>query len=285
MIENNTELEPGSLFAKRYEVIRPIGSGAMGAVYLACDPRYRDFLVALKVIYPQLLKSQELRDWFRNEIIVAFGVHHRNIVQAYDYFDEDGLQAYAMEYIEGEDLFDYMGKGAVAINDGLNILKQVALALKAIHKKNILHRDLKPENILVQEDGLIKVADFGVAAVPTGIKEGPASEKFTKRLVGTPKYLAPEYIESYAANPQTDIYALGIIAYELFTGELAAPDGVTVDEIASLAVVRPTSINDFNGSAFPKDLVKLVDGLMAVDPGSRFKNMDEVIIGIEGMGV
>jgi serine/threonine protein kinase len=273
MIETNTELEPGSLFAGRYEVIRLIGTGAMGAVYLACDPRYRDFLVALKVIYPDLLKSQELRDWFRNEIIVAFGVHHRNIVQAYDYFDEDGVQAYAMEYIEGQDLFDYMDQGALAIGVVLSILKQISLALNEIHLKNILHRDLKPENILVQEDGLIKVADFGVAAI-SGDDESNGKRS---KLVGTPKYLAPEYLMTAQSNAQADIYALGIIAYELLTGELAAPDGISVQDLVSNRVQRPDSISGFKTFGFSDELVAFIDRLLNPNPDLRFATMAEVL--------
>lgn len=282
MSEINTELEPGALFAGRYEVLRLIGTGAMGAVYLACDPRYRDFLVALKVIYPELLKSQDLRDWFRNEIIVAFGVHHRNIVQAYDYFDQAGVQAYAMEYVEGQDLFDYMDRGAIPINEVLSIVRQIALALNEIHRNNILHRDLKPENILIQEDGLVKVADFGVAAIVGAGSE--INSGMNSRLVGTPKYLAPEYISSSQANPQTDIYALGIITYELLSGELAAPDGITIHDLISNRVQRPNTIANFQSYGFSEQLVNFVDQMLNSDPALRFASMGEVLGGLEEVG-
>lgn len=271
------ELTPGALFAGRYEVIRRIGEGAMGAVYLACDPRYRDFLVALKVIYPDILASEELKDWFRQEMIVSFGVHHRNIVQAYDYFDEDGVQAYAMEYIEGEDLFDYLEQGALSLKETVSILKQVCLALVEIHRKSVLHRDLKPENILIHEDGIVKVADFGVACAKTEDESGALSTK----LVGTPKYLAPEYIKTGVANQQTDIYALGMIAYELISGVSPYPDGLNLSEQVEYLNKPLKSLSEIVKSVENASLVEIIEKAGQRDPFKRYKSVKEMYIDIE----
>lgn len=265
-------LEPGSLFAGRYEIIRHIGEGAMGAVYLACDPRYRDFLVALKVIFPEILASDELRTWFRQEMIVSFGVHHRNIVQAYDYFDEEGVQAYAMEYIEGEDLFDYLEQGALNVEESVSILKQICLALIEIHRKSVLHRDLKPENILIHEDGVVKVADFGVASAQSCDSNGNLNNK----LVGTPKYLAPEYIQSGIANEQTDIYALGMIAYELLSGVTPYPDGLNLSEQVELLNKPIKSLKTIIGDSVNPKLIQIVNKAGERDPEKRFKNAKEM---------
>jgi len=271
------ELTPGALFAGRYEVIRRIGEGAMGAVYLACDPRYRDFLVALKVIYPDILASEKLRDWFRQEMIVSFGVHHRNIVQAYDYFDEDGVQAYAMEYIEGEDLFDYLEQGALSFKETVSILKQVCLALVEIHRKSVLHRDLKPENILIHEDGIVKVADFGVACAKTEDKTG----ELNSQLVGTPKYLAPEYIETGVANQQTDIYALGMIAYELISGVSPYPDGLNLSEQVEYLNKPLKSLSEIVKNVENSRLVAIIEKAGERNPAKRYKNVREMYIDIK----
>lgn len=273
------ELTPGSLFAGRYEVIRRIGEGAMGAVYLACDPRYRDFLVALKVIYPDILASKKLREWFRQEMIVSFGVHHRNIVQAYDYFDEDGVQAYAMEYIEGEDLFDYLEQGALSYKETASILKQVCLALVEIHRKGVLHRDLKPENILIHEDGVVKVADFGVACAKT---EDDA-QGLNSQLVGTPKYLAPEYIESGVANQQTDIYALGMIAYELISGVTPYPDDLSLGDQVELLNKPLKKLSDIVTDTDSVKLVEIIEKAGERDPAKRYKSTRAMYLDIENI--
>ena len=143
------ELQSGSDFGGRYKVIRCIGSGGMGAVYLATDPRYRDFEVALKVLYPGIIKTPEARERFRTEIIASYKIPHRNIVRAYEYFDEENVQAYAMEFVSGGDLQVHMRDGDIDLDAAVDILRQAAAGLEAIHRQGIMHRDLKPANIFI----------------------------------------------------------------------------------------------------------------------------------------
>ncbi|MCB0309790.1 MAG: serine/threonine protein kinase [Bdellovibrionales bacterium] len=207
------ELEPGQLFGGRYKVIRQIGAGGMGAVYLAQDSRHEDFLVALKVLYPGIIKTREARERFRNEIVASYRVNHRNVVRAYEYFDQEDFQAYAMEYVDGGDLFQKMRAGPLPSMEVADILKQAASGLAAIHEVGIVHRDLKPENILLTSKGEVKITDFGVARL-----QGSNTLTQAGAMVGTPKYLAPEYVETGECDHRGDIYALGVIAYELVSG-------------------------------------------------------------------
>ncbi len=210
-------IEPGSLFAGRYEVIRCIGAGGMGSVYLACDPEYRDFLVALKILYPGIIRSSAARERFRNEIVASYKVNHKNVVRAFEYFDEAEFQAYAMEYVDAGDLSQRMAP------DGeprkleerlvLDLLFQIVSGLEAIHSAGIVHRDLKPENILIARDGTVKISDFGVARL-----RGSVTLTADGALVGTPKYLSPEYIESGDSDHRGDLYAVGVIAFEMLAG-------------------------------------------------------------------
>ncbi|NDC38138.1 MAG: serine/threonine protein kinase [Proteobacteria bacterium] len=207
-------LEAGTLFAGRYEILRRIGAGGMGAVYLACDPIDRDFKVALKLLHPGTLQSPTARERFRNEITAHYQIKHPNVVRAYEYFDAEDVQAYAMEYVDGCDLLERLRQGRMAPSEVAQILTQVASALEAIHKAGIVHRDLKPENIMLTRGGQVKISDFGVARVRD-------SRTLTNvgSMVGTPKYLAPEYVETGECDGRGDIFAVGVIAYELISGD------------------------------------------------------------------
>lgn len=206
-------LEPGSLFAGRYEIIRRLGAGGMGAVYLACDPADRDFKVAIKLLYPGTIQSNQARERFRNEITASYRIKHPNVVQAYEYFDAEDVQAYAMEYIDGGDLLDRLREGPMAPYEALEVLTQLASALEAIHKAGIVHRDLKPENIMISRKGVVKIADFGVARL-----KGANTLTQAGSMVGTPKYLAPEYVETGECDGRGDIFAVGVMGYEMISG-------------------------------------------------------------------
>lgn len=264
-------LEPGSLFGGRYEVIKHLGAGGMGAVYLACDPRHRDFLVALKILYPGVIKTEETRVRFRNEIVASYRVNHRNIVRAYEYFDEAHYQAYAMEYVDGGDLLQRMQDGPLPIGLCIDVLKQVAEGLGAVHAEGICHRDLKPENILLTKKGVVKITDFGVARL-----KGAEGLTQAGAMVGTPKYVAPEYIETGESDHRGDIFALGVIAYEMLTG--ASPfreesrTALMVErfhnEVTPLIEQRPDC---------PARLVEIVEKAMKVRLSERYQNAEELV--------
>ena len=213
-----TSFEAGELFAGRYKIVRRLGAGGMGAVYLACDPLEEEFLVALKVLNPGQAQNTVAKERFRNEITASYKINHPNVVRAYEYFDAEDVQAYAMEFVDGGDLMERMNAGTPSTHESLTILIQSADALTAIHSAGIIHRDFKPENILLTKNGLVKITDFGVARLKDARTLTSAGS-----MVGTPKFLAPEYIEIGECDARGDIFALGVIAYELLSGE--APFG------------------------------------------------------------
>lgn len=270
-------LEPGYLFGGRYQILKAIGAGGMGAVYLAQDPRYQDFLVALKVLYPGVVKTKEARERFRNEIVASYRVNHPNIVRAYEYFDTEDYQAYSMEYIDGGDLLAQMKRGAFDTDKVVDVLKQAAYGLAAIHAQGIVHRDLKPENILITNDGVVKITDFGVARL-----RGASNLTQEGAMVGTPKYLAPEYIETGECDHRGDLYALGVIGYELLTG--ASP--FKSDSKVSLMVERlKVEIPPLREVAprCPNALAKVIEKALSVNIHKRHQSAEELIKDLESL--
>ena len=263
-------LEPGALFGGRYEIIRAIGAGGMGAVYLACDPRFRDFLVALKVLYPGVIKSRESRERFRNEIVASYRVNHRNVVRAYEYFDEEDFQAYAMEHVDGGDLSEQMAGRRVEYRYAIDILAQIAAGLEAIHAMGIVHRDLKPENILVTKAGVAKISDFGVARLKGSITLTQAGA-----MVGTPKYVSPEYIETGECDHRGDIYAVGVIGYELISGRSPFRSDSRVSMMMERFKKDPADLLTICPEC-PPVFVEIIKKAMAVDLSSRYQSAAEL---------
>lgn len=212
-------LRAGTQFNDRYTIVRRIGSGGMGEVYLAQEVTNPEFYVALKVIPPGVIETPTARERFRNEIVAAYRINHPNIVKAYEYFDGNNLQAYAMEYVSGGNLLTRIKREPIPADSAVRYLRQIAAALEAIHEAGIIHRDLKPENILLTADDQVKLADFGVARVS-------GSQTLTQAggMVGTPKYIPPEYLETGESDHRGDIFALGVLGYEMISGVSPFPD-------------------------------------------------------------
>lgn len=264
-------LQPGSMFCGRYEIIRPVGAGGMGAVYLAKDPRFEDFFVALKVLYPGVIRSRESRERFRNEIVASYRVNHKNVVRAYEYFDQEDFQAYAMEFVDGSDLAELMRKNRIEWKRAVEILHQISCGLEAIHKAGIVHRDLKPENMLIATDGTVKISDFGVARLKGSITLTQAGA-----MVGTPKYVSPEYIETGECDHRGDIYALGVIGFELLAGRSPFRSTTRVSMMMERFKVNLDVLPKLVPDA-PKSVVAFVKKAMAVDVMSRYQSAAEVV--------
>ncbi|MCB9029527.1 MAG: serine/threonine protein kinase [Deltaproteobacteria bacterium] len=272
-------LEPGSLFGDRYEVLRCIGTGGMGAVYLACDPDHRDFLVALKILYPGIIQSREARERFRTEIVASYRVNHQNVVRAFEYFDSEEMQAYAMEYIDGGDLAERMDgltpERSMPEAQVIDTLHQIASGLSAIHEQGIVHRDLKPENILMTSDGVVKISDFGVARL-----RGSVTLTAVGAMVGTPKYVSPEYVESGECDHRGDIYAVGVIGYELAVGE--SPFRAE----SRLSVMMERFELDYSKlknriSQYRPELLRIIAKAMSVDVSDRYQSAAQMRIDLD----
>jgi serine/threonine protein kinase len=277
--EHLISLQPGSLIAGRYEVIKCLGSGNMGLVY-AC--RHRELTghnVAIKVLFPEVAQDKIAAARFRNEIFASYGVSHPNVVRAYEYLKDGDLQAYTMEYVAGGDLADRLGDrdNLVPIPEIVRLLAEMSAGLQAIHDAGIVHRDMKPENILLTKDGHVKIADFGIARTGTG-------PRLTEHggVVGTIEYVSPEYMLNSQVDWRSDIYALGIIAYEMITGE-AAFQGDSVYATMTKKLKEDPAPPSKKRPECPAKLDAIVLKAMVRDPEHRYQSAAEIFHDLEAI--
>lgn len=213
--ERALSLQPGTVIAGRYEVVKCLGAGSMGLVYACRHRELSGHLVAAKVLFTEVAQDKVAAQRFKNEIFASYGVSHPNVVRAYEYIRDGDLIAYTMEFVGGGDLAERLDKPEpLPISEIIRLLSQISSGVQAIHDAGIVHRDLKPENILLTKDGQVKIADFGIART----EKGP---KLTEHggVVGTIDYVSPEYMLESKVDWRSDIYAIGILGYEMITGE------------------------------------------------------------------
>src|SRR2546429_7921652 len=208
-------LQPGFILGGRYEILEALGEGGMGAVYKARD-RELDRLVALKVIRPDLARNPAIIQRFKQELILARQITQRNVVRIFDLGEAAGIKFITMEYVEGQDLHSLLqAHKKFAPKDAVEIILQVCHALEAAHGEGIIHRDLKPQNIMQHKQGRIVVMDFGLARTVEA-----AGMTQTGALVGTMDYMSPEQALGKDLDQRSDLFALGLIFYELLTGKM-----------------------------------------------------------------
>jgi serine/threonine-protein kinase len=204
----------GTVLANRYRIIGLLGKGGMGEVYKAEDLEL-DQLVALKFLPETFSNNEELLRRFRGEVKTARRVSHGNVCKVFDIGEVEGLYYLSMEYIDGDDLSLLLGRiGRLPSDKATEISRQICMGLSAIHKVGILHRDLKPANIIIDSRGEARITDFGIA----GLEEDVQGEE---SRVGTPAYMSPEQIAGKEVTRKSDIYSLGLLLYEIFTGKQA----------------------------------------------------------------
>lgn len=269
-------LQPGTVVNGRYEIVKCLGTGSMGLVY-AC--RHRDLqghLVAMKVLFAEVAKDPIAAARFRNEIVASYGVNHPNVVRAYEYFRDGDLIAFTMEFVGGGDLADRINmEGHIPISEVTRMLLQMAAGVQAIHRAGIIHRDLKPENILLTSDGDVKITDFGIARTGTG-------PKLTEHggVVGTIDYVSPEYLERGQVDHRSDIYAVGVLAYEMITGETPFK-GKSVIETMTMRLRSDPPPPDIIRPECPARLSEIVLKAMARDPDVRYQSAGDLLEDLE----
>jgi eukaryotic-like serine/threonine-protein kinase len=263
-------LEPGAQFAGRYEILGVLGRGGMGVVYRAQD-RQLDEVVALKLLRPEVLRDDPtLLERFKQEIKLARRITHRNVLRTHDFGEAAGTPYISMEYLEGVTLKDLIqSKGALPLGVGLRIAKQACQGLEAAHRQGVVHRDIKPHNMLIlPETGELKIMDFGIARV-NEIKGGAGGLTTDGMVLGTPDYMPPEQAQGLPADFRSDVYSLGVVLFEVFTGRLPftgdAPMAVVLAHIQT-PPPRPRSLN----AALPPALEALILRCMAKSPAQRF---------------
>ena len=264
-------LQPGTVVNGRYEVIRCLGTGSMGMVYACRHRELAGHTVAMKVLFSEVARDEVAAARFRNEIVASYGVSHPNVVRAYEYFRDGDLIAFTMEYIGGGDLADRIGgDDLIPVPDIVSMLTQMCSGVQAIHEAGIIHRDLKPENILLTSSGLVKITDFGIARCGTG-------PKLTEHggVVGTIDYVCPEYLEQGQVDTRSDLYALGVLAYEMVTGE-APYKGKSVIETMTLRLRTDPEPPHHLRPECPIALSDIILKAMARNPEDRYQSAIEI---------
>lgn len=263
--------EKGRVLADRYELKELIGQGGMADVYLAYD----DILkreVAVKILRSSLTGDPIYITRFHREARAAAALCHRNIVEIYDVGEEDDLYYIVMEYVRGQTLKELINKrGALHYVEAVDIMKQVASATALAHSMGIVHRDLKPQNILVTDSGIVKIADFGIASI-----QSLSQVTQTDTIMGSLHYLAPEIARGEKATPQSDIYALGVLFYELLRGDVPfngeSPVNIALkhmrDEIPSVRAYNP---------AIPQSVENIIIKATAKNTNNRYQCADDML--------
>src|SRR5437762_5399397 len=256
------------------EILGLIGQGGMGAVYKARH-RQLDRLVALKVLPAEVSRDPAFAERFAREARALARLNHPNIVAVYDFGQADGFYYFLMEFIEGATLRHLIAGGGLAPREALAIVPQICEALQYAHDQGIVHRDIKPENILVEKSGRVKIADFGLAML-AGSEAESARLTQPRDVMGTPHYMAPEQIEKpRSVDHRADIYSLGVVFYELLTGELplgrfAAPSkkvqiDVRLDQVVLRALEKEPELRYQQASEVKND-IESVAGTVAIGP-------------------
>lgn len=276
----HADLHPGDVLADRFRIEGLIGVGGMGVVYRATDQAL-GIQVALKLLRPELATRPEAFERFRQELLLARQVSNPHVVRIHDIAQHDmpghGKRwLISMDYIEGEALDKRLDReGKLPSEAALHIARQVAEGLGAAHASGVVHRDLKPANVLIDGMGNAYVNDFGVARslAGTGMTQSGS-------MVGTPDYLSPEQARGEAVDPRSDLYALGLILYEMLSGELPFAGG-TIAEILGQRMVRAPTPLTRKLPALPSWIARLTDKLLRPQPAHRFQTARQLIEAID----
>jgi serine/threonine-protein kinase len=272
----------GDLFAERYEVRSTLGKGGMGVVYRAYD-RTLDEEVALKVLRPDVVhQDPTLLERFKSEIKLARRITHRNVLSTHDFGETGGTPYISMEYLEGVTLKDLLSsKGALPLGVGLSVAKQMSLGLEAAHEQGVVHRDIKPQNMLIiPETGELKIMDFGIAhghAIKdggTGASGGGLTTAGT--VMGTPDYMAPEQAQGLPADFRSDIYSLGVVLFEVFTGKLPFQGETPMKTVLMHIQQAPPAPRSLN-PRIPAELETAILRSLSKDPGARYQNVGALL--------
>ncbi|HEY2645799.1 MAG TPA: serine/threonine-protein kinase, partial [Candidatus Acidoferrales bacterium] len=268
-------VKPGALLGNRYEIIAILGEGGMGAVYKARD-RELDRMVALKVIRPELAGRPEILQRFKQELILARKVTHRNVIRIFDLGDANGIKFITMEFIEGRDLKSLLvEKGKLPPEEAADIVQQVCLALEAAHAEGVVHRDLKPQNIMMDKQGRASVMDFGIAR---SLDMGGMTQ--TGAMIGTPEYMSPEQVRGEHVDERSDLFTLGVIFQEILTGQLPFQAETAMASMFMRTRERAISLHKFDASV-PQQLADIVGKCLDPDPKLRFQSAREIYDALE----
>jgi serine/threonine protein kinase/tetratricopeptide (TPR) repeat protein len=270
-------LEVGSLLGGRFEILEILGVGGMGAVYKAHD-RDIDRIIALKCIRPDLADHPEIIQRFKQELLLARQVAHKNIIRIFDVRESGGLKFITMEHVAGRDLRGMLlERGKLAAKEAIDIMQQVCSGLAAAHAEGVLHRDLKPSNIMLDQQGRVVVMDFGLARSLS--EEGMTR---TGAMLGTLEYMSPEQARAQTLDARSDLYTVGLIFYELLTGKMpyeAASPTASILLRTHERCVPPAQLEP----EIPANLSAVVCKCLEPEPKDRYENMQELIAELDAI--
>jgi serine/threonine-protein kinase len=271
-----------ALFDGRYRIMRKLGSGGMADVYLAEDEELGR-RVAIKILNDKHANDEQFVERFRREAKNAAGLSHPNIVSIYDRGEAEGTYYIAMEYLDGRSLKEIViARGPLPIADAIEATRQVLTALRFAHRKGVVHRDIKPHNVMADADGRLKVTDFGIA------RAGVSQMTEAGSIIGTAQYLSPEQARGAAVDQRSDLYSIGVVLYEMLTGQVPftgeSPVEIAMKHLSDTP--RPPSLLR---PEIPPDLDMVVLRALAKNPEDRFQTAEEMDAELErvaaGVGV
>lgn len=277
MKTDKTDKYIGTILDDRYEILELIGTGGMANVYKALCHRLNRY-DAVKIMHDDTAANEELRKRFRTESQAVAMLSHPNIVSVYDVSHSDKVEYMVMELVNGITLKDYMKqKGRLSPDEVVDFSSQIAKALAHAHERGIIHRDIKPQNIMLLKDGLIKVADFGIASLQNEVQL-PSDE-----ALGSVHYIAPEQARGQLVDARSDLYSLGIVMYEMLTGTLPYNGENAVEIAVKHMNALPTLPRDI-APDIPPELERITLKAMSASVDERYQNANELLSDLEAFG-
>ncbi|HVQ31661.1 MAG TPA: serine/threonine-protein kinase, partial [Vicinamibacteria bacterium] len=275
----SVKLVQGVEIAQRYRILGLLGRGGMGTVYRALDRELsRD--VAVKVLRTEIAQEKSSLERFKREIQLSSQITHRNVLRVYDLGSHETLRFLTMQYVEGEDLASKVRReGRLPIPRVMSLFRQIAMGIEAAHEMGVIHRDLKPQNIMVDRADHVYVTDFGLARLQesSGMTE-------TGALFGTPHYMSPEQVKGSLLDGRSDIYSLGVILYELLTGEIPFSGGTPYEVMSRRLHQDPRPAAAINPE-IPNWLRGVIDRCLTRSPSDRYPNVTALLAALDAKSV
>src|SRR6188474_2813410 len=282
-------LAPGSRVGS-YEIVSSVGAGGMGEVYRARDSKLkRD--VAIKVLPADVAGNRERLTRFEREAHLLASLNHPHIASIYGLEENSGVPALVMELVDGETLSDLMARGPLPVDEAISLARQIAEALEYAHEHGVVHRDLKPANVIVSREGKVKVLDFGLAKAITGEGGDASSSDATHSptmtspatragiILGTAAYMAPEQARGKNVDRRADVWAFGVVLYEMLTGTRLFEGETVSDTIA--AILTKTPAFDRLPASTPSGVRRLLERCLDRDPKQRLRDIGEARVALE----
>ena len=271
----NADLPAGTMLANRFRIISLLGIGGMGVVYRAEDTAL-NIQVALKLLRNEFASRPDAFERFKQELLLSRQVSSQHVVRIHDIAQHEGRWLISMDLIDGDPLDKILdARAPLEVEEALRFARQIALGLSAAHARQIIHRDLKPSNILVDANGTAYISDFGIAR-----SLGTSGLTRTGSVIGTPDYLSPEQARAEAVDGRSDLYALGLLLYEMLTGKPAFSGGTSAESLTQRLLGPPPPIRKLR-SDVPAWVERLLDRLLRVQPSHRLQTADDVVRAID----